>query len=149
MTWVRMTRYAYCNVCDKPVEVTTRKPLETFQKVLWVILIVATVGIAAIVYAFYIMNRKKDYCPTCYSQVQYSEKPFKKEEEEEIPLTSKEKVLKKAGKKLEDQKRKEDKITEKTDEHTKPEQNFCPYCGEDIEPGIRKCPYCHTVLKAH
>ncbi|MFW9948862.1 MAG: zinc ribbon domain-containing protein [Candidatus Thorarchaeota archaeon] len=141
-----MTRHAYCNVCKKQVETTVRKPLETFQKVLWIIVIIATVGIAAIIYAFYIMNRKKDYCPTCFSRVQYSNEPFEKEKEEDIPLTPKEKILKKAGKKLEGKKEKEGRTPEEEGEIIKSENTFCPYCGEDIEPGSRKCPYCHTSL---
>jgi hypothetical protein len=142
-----MVKYAYCNVCKKQVEFTVRKPLETFQKVIWIILIIATVGIAAIIYAFYIVNRKKDYCPICFSNVQYSNEPFEKEEEEEIPSTPKEKILKKAGKKLPAKKKIEEKYIEEEEEEIKPEHTFCPYCGEDVKPGTKKCPYCHTVIK--
>ena len=141
-----MTRYAYCNVCKKEVEQPVRKPLETFQKVLWIILIIGTIGIAAIIYAFYSVNRKKDYCPTCYASLQFSNEPFEKEKEEELPLTPKEKALKKAEKIVESKKKKE-MIPVKEEEEIKAEQRFCPYCGENIKLGLSKCPYCHTVLK--
>lgn len=146
-----MTQYAYCEVCKKEVDKPARKPLKTSQKVGWAIASVATIGIGAIVYAFYTANRPKTHCPTCLSQLQFSEKPFEKEQEEEegIPLTAKEKILKKAKKEIKPRK-KEAKVNvvEEGEERVSVEKTFCPYCGEDIEPNAVRCPYCHSTLKA-
>ncbi|MFX1495573.1 MAG: hypothetical protein ACFFBZ_14915, partial [Promethearchaeota archaeon] len=76
-----MTRYAYCNVCKKEIDDPVRKPLETSKKTVWIIVIVATLGIAALIYAIYYANRPKNYCPTCFSELKFSKKPFVKEEE--------------------------------------------------------------------
>jgi hypothetical protein len=94
-----MTKYIYCKVCDKEIDHAVKKPMETFQKIIWVMVTIATVGIAGIVFAFYHMNKKKVYCPTCRAKVVFSKKPHKKPEEETEPLTTKERVLKKAFKK--------------------------------------------------
>ena len=142
-----MTKYAYCKICDKEVDNPVRKPIETFQKVIWVIISIATVGVAAIIFAIVYANRKKVYCPKCRSKVQFSSEPHAKPEEETEPLTPRERVLKKAGK-AKDKKIKVEKETpsETTDEEEK-EETFCPYCGEDIDAGISRCPYCHSSLK--
>ena len=146
-----MTGYAYCNVCKKEIDNPVRKPLETSKKTVWIILIVATVGIAALIYAIYYANKQKTYCPTCFSQLKFSKKPFVTEEEKEeeaIPLTAKEKVLKKAGKEIKSRKKeKEVRLEEEVEEVTE-DTTFCPYCGEDIKPDAKKCPYCHSILKA-
>jgi len=151
-----MTKYIYCKVCDKEIDYAVRKPMETFQKVIWVIVIIATVGLAGIVFAFYYMNKKKVHCPTCRAKVEFSRKPHKKleeETEEKEPLTTKERVLKKAGKKMEAKKRTEEEEEEEegappeTTDKKKDDQTFCPYCGEDIKPDAVKCPYCFSSLK--
>lgn len=146
-----MTRYAYCSVCKKEIGNPVRKPLETSKKTVWIIVIVATVGIAALIYAIYYANRQKTYCPTCFSQLKFSKEPFVKEEEKEeeaIPLTAKEKVLKKAGKEIKRRKKeKEVRLEEEGEEFTE-DKSFCPYCGEDVKPDAKKCPYCHSILKA-
>ncbi|MFX1587507.1 MAG: zinc-ribbon domain-containing protein [Promethearchaeota archaeon] len=147
-----MTRYAYCNVCKKEIDNPARKPLETSKKTVWIIVIVATVGIAALFYAIYYANRPKTYCPTCFSQLKFSKEPFVTEEEKEeeaIPLTAKEKVLKKAGKEVKRRKKEEKvKIEEEGEERVPSDKTFCPYCGEDIDPDVNRCPYCHSALKA-
>jgi len=142
-----MAKYAYCKVCDKEVNQPVRKPIETFHKVIWVIISIATVGIGAIVFAIINANKKKVYCPKCRTKVKFSSEPHKKPDEETEPLTPRERVLKKAGK-AKEKKTKIDKEapTEITDEEEK-DQTFCPYCGEDIDVGISKCPYCHSSLK--
>jgi len=144
-----MAKYAYCKVCDKEVDKPVRKPIETFHKVIWVIISIASVGIGAIVFAFVYANRKKVYCPTCRTKVEFSSEPHKKPDEETEPLTQRERVLKKAGKAKEKKtKAEKETVSEITEEEEKEkEQTFCPYCGEDIDVGISKCPYCHSSLK--
>ncbi|MFX1352474.1 MAG: hypothetical protein ACFE8V_14605 [Promethearchaeota archaeon] len=144
-----MTRYAYCSVCKKEINNPVRKPLETFQKVIWIIAIVATLGGAAIIFAIYYVNRAKTHCPTCLSQLKFSKEPFEKEEEELTPSTPKEKILKKAGKKIKARKKEgEVKIIEETEKEVPTDKTFCPYCGEDVSLSDIKCPYCHSTLKA-
>lgn len=146
-----MTRYAYCSVCKKEINNPTRKPLETFQRVIWIILVVGTLGIALLFFAIYYFNRPKNYCPTCLTQLKFSKEPFKKEGEEEevIPSTPKEKILKKAGKEIKPRrKEKEVQIREEGIERVPSDKTFCPYCGEDVSPDDLKCPYCHSTLKA-
>jgi hypothetical protein len=147
-----MTQYWYCKKCKKEIEKSIRKPMKTFHKIIWVIIIIATVGIAALVFAIYYYNRKKAYCPVCYLKLETSSKPFEKEgeEEESVPKTPKEKILRKAGKKIPAKKRPKEEGVEDIEEkekRIKPEDTFCPYCGEDIKPGIRRCPYCGSSLK--
>ncbi|MFX1497339.1 MAG: zinc-ribbon domain-containing protein [Promethearchaeota archaeon] len=146
-----MTQYAYCTACKKEISTPVRKPIETFQKVLWIILIVGTLGIAAPIFAIYYLNRPKNYCPTCLSPLKFSKEPFKKEEgkeEEIIPSTPKEKVLKKAGKEIKPRKKeKQVQIREEGKQIVPIDKTFCPYCGEDISPDDVKCPYCHSTLK--
>ena len=142
-----MAKHAYCKVCDKEVNKPIKKPIGTFQKIIWIIISFPTVGIAAIVFAIIYANKKKVYCPTCRTKVEFSSQAHKKPDEETEPLTQRERVLKKAGK-AKEKKTKIDKEapTEITDEGEK-DQTFCPYCGEDIDVGISKCPYCHSSLK--
>ena len=144
-----MTKYAYCKICEKQVEHPVREPMNTFQKVIWVIVSIATVGIAAIIFAIVYANRKKIHCPTCRAKVQFLKEPYAKSKDEGEPLTQRERILKKAGKAKEEKtKSEEDASSEITEEEeSEKEQTFCPYCGEDIDTGISKCPYCHSSLK--
>jgi len=144
-----MVKYAYCKVCDKEVDKPVRKPMETFHKVIWVIISIASVGIGAIVFAIVYTNKKKVYCPTCRTKVEFSREPHKKPDEETEPLTPREKVLKKAGKAKEKKIKTEEEDTSKAmeeEEEIVEELTFCPYCGEDIKKGISSCPYCHSTL---
>ena len=144
-----MAKYAYCEVCDKEVNQPVRKPIETFHKVIWFIISIATIGIGAIVFAIINANKKKVYCPKCRTKVEFSSEPHKKPDKETEPLTQRERVLKKAGKAKEKKtKAEKETVSEITEEEEKEkEQTFCPYCGEDIDVGISKCPYCHSSLK--
>jgi len=143
-----MTKYAYCKVCDKEVDQPVRKPIETFQKVIWVIVSIATVGIGAILFAIVYTNRKRVYCETCRTKVEFSSEPHKKPEDDGEPLTQRERILKKAGK-TKEKKAKGEKETpsETKEDDEEKEQTFCPYCGEDIDEGLSRCPYCHSSLK--
>ncbi len=142
-----MTKYAYCKICDKQVENPVRKPITTNQKVVWVMVSIATVGVAAIIFAIIYANRKKVHCPTCRAKVQSSSEPHGKAEKEGEPLTQRERILKKAGKAKEDKSKSEEDTTLEIPEEEEPiEQTFCPYCGEDINKGISSCPYCHSSL---
>ena len=142
-----MTKYAYCKVCDKEVTKPIRMPMETFQKVIWVILSIASIGIGAIIFAIIYANRKKVHCPTCRTKVTFSADPYEKPKEDEEPVTAREKVLKKAGKAKEKKERVERETPVEKGEGEEKDQTFCPYCGEDIEEGISRCPYCHSSLK--
>ena len=142
-----MTKYAYCKICDKQVDNPVRKPMETFQKVIWVMLSIATVGIAALIFAIVYGNRKKVHCPTCRAKVQFTSEPQAKSKKEGEPLTQRERILKKAGKAKEKKATEEKEIPlEEEEEEEEIEQTFCPYCGEDINKGISTCPYCHSSL---
>ncbi len=142
-----MTKYAYCKICDKQVENPVREPMKTSQKVVWVMLSIATVGIGAIIFAIVYANRKKIHCPTCRSKVQLLKEPYAKSEKEGKPLTQRERILKKAGKAKEDKIKSEEESPEiPEEEEIEVEQTFCPYCGEDIDKGISRCPYCHSTL---
>ena len=142
-----MTKYAYCKVCDKEINQPVRKPMETFQKMIWVIISIATVGIGAIVFAIVYANRKKVYCETCRTKVEFSSDPYKKQEKDGEPLTQRERILKKAGKAKEKKATEEkESPSEIEEEEVEEELTFCPYCGEDIKKGISRCPYCHTTL---
>jgi hypothetical protein len=142
-----MVKYAYCKVCDKEVTKPIRMPMETFQKVIWVILSIATLGGALIVFAIIYTKRKKVHCPTCRTKVEFSSEPHVKAKEDEEPLTPREKVLKKAGKAKEKKERVKKETTSEAEGEEDKDQTFCPYCGEDIEAGIGRCPYCHSSLK--
>jgi len=142
-----MTKYAYCKICDKQVDNPVRKPMVTFQKVIWVMLSIATVGVAAIIFAIVYVNRKKVHCPTCRAKVQFTSEPQAKSKKEGEPLTQRERILKKAGKAKEKKETEEKEIPlEEEEEEEEIEQTFCPYCGEDINKGISTCPYCHSSL---
>lgn len=86
-------KYAYCEVCKKEVEQASRKPLNRSQKTRWRISIVATLGIAVIVYLIYLANKTKAYCPDCFAKLKYSDEPFEKPKKKREAMTPKERVL--------------------------------------------------------
>ena len=144
-------KFAYCKVCKKEVEESRRKPLETMQKVVWGILIVATIGIAAIAYAIYLSNRSKSYCAICFTKLEYSDKPFVKPKKKREDMTPRERVLDKAGIVGEDEekepveKKPDTKKREKKDEKQK---IICSYCGEKLDEDYATCPFCQSTLKS-
>ena len=144
-------RFEYCKVCKKEVEESSRKPLETMQKVVWVIIIVATIGIAAIAYAIYLKNRSKSYCPTCFTKLEYSDKPFEKPKKKREDMTPRERVLDKAG--IEGEGEEKEPVEKKPDtkkrEKKKGKQEItCSYCGEKLDEDYATCPFCQSTLKS-
>lgn len=142
----------YCNTCQKEILNPSRKPIGAMQKVIWSILIVATLGIAAVILFIYqYIVKKKEYCPTCglkletkkteaMPQIKEPEKPVKIS----VPSPSKQKTPKKAKPKKEQE---EVEIEEESEEKKKV---FCDYCGADLseyeEGELVVCPNCGSVL---
>ena len=139
-------KYSYCNVCKHEVETPSKKPLTRMQITIWVILMVATIGIAAIVLAIYYSTRPKDYCPECHTKLMKSDKPFDKPKKKPEEMTPKEKVLDKAG--IEEEKPKKRAPKKKpSDKKSEPEELIlCPYCGEELKKKYPTCPFCQSVL---
>ncbi|MHA1149763.1 MAG: hypothetical protein ACTSR8_16125 [Promethearchaeota archaeon] len=137
--------FYYCDYCKKEVHNPIKRPLTSFQKQIWVIVILATLGfalIALIIYRLYLV--KKGYCPTCISKLRISEDPSKiKELVPKNPSTAKEQVL--------------EKVEELGGVVHRPKTNFpnseelekiyCPFCGEELEKDTYTCPYCMTAIK--
>ncbi|MCK4380824.1 MAG: hypothetical protein KAW51_06750 [Candidatus Lokiarchaeota archaeon] len=143
-------RYAYCKVCKHEVEKSSRKPLDTTQKMTWVIISVATLGLGLIAYAIYLSNRPKAYCPECFTKLEYSDKPFEKPKKKRETMTPREKILDKAGLREET----EEEAVEKKPEPKKKEKEkkkgkiFCEYCGEKLDDDYATCPFCQATLKS-
>ena len=92
-------KFAFCKYCQKEVE-PAKKPLNSAQKTLWIIIIIGTLGFGIIAWLIYDkVSRKKNFCPKCSSKVDYSKEPFEKPKELAEVLTAKQKVLKKVEKK--------------------------------------------------
>ncbi|MFX1380531.1 MAG: hypothetical protein ACFFA4_15705 [Promethearchaeota archaeon] len=145
--------YAYCSVCKKEVEKSVRKPLDTMQKLLWGIIIVGTIGIGAIAYGIYLSNRPKTHCPTCFTKLEYSDKPFIKPKKKPEDMTPKERVLDKAGLRKEEleiperPKKKSEARKKKIEEDKKEKKLSCPYCGATLDEEYAVCPFCQVALK--
>ena len=138
-------KFAYCKYCQKEVE-PAKKPLNSAQKTVLVIVILGTLGIGAIVWLIYSkVSRKKHYCPTCSSKVEFSKQPFEKPKELAETLTAKQKVLKKVEKK------KADKPAAKKKPKEVKKDIFCPFCGiklEDTFDALGSCPACKGNFEA-
>lgn len=143
-------RYAYCKVCKHEVEKSSRKPLDTAQKITWVIISVATLGLGLIAYAIYLSNRPKTYCPDCFTKLEYSDKPFEKPKKKRETMTPREKILDKAGLREETEEETVEKKPEpkKKEKEKKKEKIFCEYCGEKLDDDYATCPFCQATLKS-
>lgn len=141
-------KYSYCKSCKNEVESPSKKPLTRTQITIWVIFIVATIGIGAILLAIYYSTKPKDYCPDCNTKLVKSDKPFETPKKKQEDMTPREKVLDKAG--IEEKEKPEKKPTKKkavkkTDEEK--EKVICPYCGEELEEKVPTCTFCQSVLE--
>jgi len=143
-------RYAYCKVCKHEVEKSSRKPLDTSQKITWVIISVATLGLGLIAYAIFLSNRPKSYCPDCFTKLEYSDEPFVKPKKKRETMTPREKILDKAGLREEP----EEETVEKKPKPKKKEKEkkkgkiYCEYCGEELDEDYATCPFCQATLKS-
>ncbi len=146
-------KFAYCKVCKQEVEKSARKPLTTSQKLGWGIGIVGTLGIAAIAYGIYLTNRPKVYCSSCFTKLEYSDKPFVKPKKKREEMTPKERVLDKAGIEEEPEKKKPTKKKpaarkKEKEEKREEKERTCPYCGETLDEKYATCPFCQVPLKS-
>ena len=148
-----MPKYAYCDICKKEISDPERKPMETFTKVIWVLVIIATLGIAAIAFLIVYANKPKHYCSTCFSKLRFTREPIKskKEEEKELManLSAKEKVMRKSEKAKANKRPGEKVELEKDDEDKGVEGEtdaICEFCGEEISSTDTRCPYCFSKL---
>jgi hypothetical protein len=146
-------KFAYCKVCKQEVETSKRKPLNTMQKIAWGMIIIATLGIGAIVYGIYLSNRPKVYCPTCFTKLEYSDKPFIKPKKKREDMTPKERVLDKAGlieeePEIEEVPEKKPKAKKRKKKEEKEDKKIiCPYCEETLDGKYANCPFCQAPLK--
>ncbi|MFX1371768.1 MAG: hypothetical protein ACFFCE_07895 [Promethearchaeota archaeon] len=148
----KKVKYAYCKVCKREVEKSSRKPLDTSQKIRWVIITIATIGIGLIAYVIYLSNRPKSYCPECFTKLEYSDKPFEKPKKKKETMSPREKILDKAGL-LEETEEEEETVEEKPkpkkkEKEKKKEKNYCSYCGAELEEDYATCPFCQATLKS-
>ena len=141
-------RYAYCKVCKHEVEKSSRKSLDTSQKITWIIIAIATIGFGLIAYAIYLSNRPKSYCPECFTKLEYSDKPFEKPKKKREVMTPREKILDKAGLSEEVEEEVVEEKTKKEEKEKKKGKNFCNYCGEKLDEDYATCPFCQATLKS-
>ncbi len=139
-------KYSYCNICKHEVETPSKKPLTRMQITIWVIVMVATFGLAAIVFAIYYSMRPKEYCPECNTKLVKSDKPFEKPKKKPEDMTAKEKILDKAGIEEEKSKKRAPKKKPIEDKSKEEEEILCPYCGEELKKKYPTCPFCQSVL---
>lgn len=151
-------KYAYCEVCKKEVEQSSRKPLSRMAKTVWIICTVGTLGIAGIIYLIYLAYRPKIYCPACFSKLTYSDKPFEKPKKKREAITPKEKLLEK----VEEEKGPEEEVVKvepikekpakkkpkkKKEEEEEKQKIYCSFCGEELDEDYPTCPYCQSARK--
>ena len=145
-------KYAYCKYCEKEIPKPSQKPLGSMQKNYWIVICIATLGIGIIGYYIYKKSlKKKIYCPTCHSKLEFSSEPFEKPKLAET-LTAKQKAMakveKKTGKAPAKKKAPKKKAPPKEVEvEAEEEKLICPYCGESLKEKLATCPYCSAALK--
>ena len=159
-------KYSFCNVCKHEVEDPSKKPLKRTQITIWVIVIVATLGLGAIALAIYYSTRPKDYCPECHTKLVKSDKPFEKAKKKPEDMTPREKILDKAGieeekskKKDREKKGKKGKKGKKTDDKRCTEcdssmryieeysKYYCDTCKDYTNPVDNTCRNCSADLR--
>jgi preprotein translocase subunit SecF len=162
------SQYRYCNTCKKGIENPIKKPIDSMEKSIWIIIILSTLGLGIIPFLIYQYGMKeRNYCPECQSKLQISDKPFEepKKAEKAKPKTPKEKVLAKVEEKEEAEtkpsRKKPTKIEEGVEEETvqkavkKPVKKK-PVKIKEEEEKVKKvekakkkrvCPFCGEVLK--
>lgn len=152
VTMSKKIRYKFCKVCKHEVEKSSKKPLNTSQKIMWVIISVTTLGLGLIAYAIYSSNLPKSYCPDCFTKLEYSDKPFEKPKKKRETMTPREKILDKAG--LREETEEEEEEAEEKPKPKKKEKEkkkgkiFCEYCGEKLDEDYATCPFCQATLKS-
>ncbi len=143
--------YTYCKTCKHEVEDPSRRPLTMTQKIVWVIIIVGTIGIGAIVYAFYLSGRSKKFCPECDRKLEYSDKPFEKPKKRG-DMTPRERVLDKAGIEEETEEKEQQAKKKAAEKKKKKELDekkiYCSFCGEELKEDYPTCPFCKAALKS-
>lgn len=141
-------KYAYCKYCEKEIHKPVRKPLDSYQKTKLKALIIGTLGIGYIAYLIYNkFLKKKNYCPTCHSKLQFSAKPFEKPKLAET-LTAKQKAMAKAEKKKTRKAPAKKKVVKKKEEKEEEAEEFiCPYCGNVMKEKLATCTDCSAQLK--
>ena len=134
---VSTIKVAYCKICKKEVE-PGKKKIDTWERVFWVLISLATIGIGLIVYLVYRSRyQRKKYCPICNVEVTLkTEEEKKREEETKIDTsTAKGKVLEKV-----------EQVKKRSKTDTKAEKQFCEFCGSQVPSSASVCPSCSTKL---
>jgi hypothetical protein len=140
-------KYTYCKHCEKEVFDPIKKPLESMEKTIWIIVTIATLGIGLIAFLIYDKyGKKKKYCPTCHLKLEFSPVPSEKPKALIEALTPKETIIKKVEKKKTEKATKKKASMEK-EEKEDDQKIYCPYCGEELKEKYETCPYCAATLK--
>lgn len=152
-----MGKIPYCPRCGRVIEKPKRKLIDSFRLNIYIIIIIATLGIALIPFLFYRYGMmKKHYCPDCQSKLTfYSSRselpggttPFM----HLIERVESEKNVKKSKKKTKKeeilQKVEEKKLIEEKEGKKKVDYINCPFCNKKLERNAKVCTYCGTELE--
>ena len=113
-------KITYCNSCNKEIPNPIVKQMDTMEKSIWFILILATLGFGLIPFLiyYYLYIKKRKYCPKCNSKLALIEKLIELPKEISEPITPKEKVLEKV-----------EKIQAPEKKLEVEEKSFCQYCS--------------------